>query len=863
MQKLLIVESPAKAKTIGKYLGAEFVVLPSVGHVRDLPKRGLSIKITPTGNAQDHWTFLPAYEISAEKKKIVTELKRAAKKADEIYLAPDPDREGEAIAWHLREVLRDAVKDKPMHRVTYNEITKSAVREAVANPGEINMARVDAQAARRILDRLVGFKVSPMLWRNLSYGFTLSAGRVQSVALRLIAEREAEIKAFVPEKYWLMGVEARKESDKQGANIFQARLARLDGKKPEIKTDESSAMIVRDLDGASLRVAAVNDTNKKRHPYPPFTTSTLQQAASSVCGYTPHRTMGLAQKLYEEGLITYMRTDSVNIAQVARTAAAELIANDYGKEFLPATPNFYKSKGGAQEAHEAIRPTDVTVRPGSSELAAFSLDASSQKLYALIWRRFVASQMADAQLVQKTISIEPVKDSLYHSYLFTASTTAVKFEGFLRVMETSLIKKDKENADGEDDDEVKSLPPLTVGEKLEAVRWLPEQRETKPPARFSEASLVKALEDNGVGRPSTYAQTIEVLKHRQYAALEAKQLVPTQRGLDVNDWLVKNMPELFNVGYTAEMEAELDKIEDGNENCNEMLSGFYKKFTLWLEEAQPPPPPQEKFKEVFALLDHVKVWKEPVGEGRRVYDDHGFVESLRAKLNDPKFVLTDKQLNALVKIAVTYRDQIPNGEFTLTDMGYGAELERVKNAPTKEMVKWCFETIDRIGGLGNNPFLNSLRDQVDRGRLLSAKQFSILARSVGENAGSLEDVDKVRERLAPYVPGGFKVAESDPTVAGVFELLESVKAWKDPVRRGRKMYNDEEFVSSLRDQFRRRSVLSPRQVTALKHLCIAYREQIPTFAANAERLGLTEPPRAEGEPSRPPLRRRNTRKTAK
>ena len=837
MKKLLIVESPAKAKTIGKYLGPDFEVKSSVGHIRDLPKKGLSIKIEPDGEKTDAWVFKPSYEVSPDKKKIVSELVKAAKDADEIYLAPDPDREGEAIAWHLSQVLDSATAGKPVKRVTYNEITKGAVRAAVEHPGEIDMARVDAQQARRILDRLVGFKVSPMLWKKLNYGYSLSAGRVQSVALRLLVEREREIQAFNPVAYWVMGVEAAKKGEEKTAS-FTARLARFDGEKPEIHSQEQSAMIVDDLDGASLRVASVKIQPKTRHPYPPFTTSTLQQSASSVCGFTPQRTMSIAQKLYESGLITYMRTDSVNVAAVARAAAAELIENAFGREYLPETPNFYKSKSGAQEAHEAIRPTDVAQRPED-----VSLDAQSMKLYDLIWRRFVASQMASAKMNQTMVGLEAEKDELRHSYLFTASATTVVFDGFQAVMKTA---KKKAKVDSDDDsDEVAELPPLAEGDALVAVRWLSERKETKPPPRFSEAALVKALEENGVGRPSTYAQTIEVLVDRQYAQREDRQLVPTQRGMDVNDWLVQKLEPLFNVGYTAEMESELDKVEAGEEKGDGMLSGFYRKFTGWLKAAEDPPPPPEKFKALLGILSRVKTWKQPVTMGRRTYSDELFVKSVSDKFAESPASLTQRQLDALIKLAVAYRDQIPGSEMELIDLGYGPEIDRIKNAPSEELVKWCFQTIDRIGGLTKNPFLNSLREQMDRGRLLSPKQFSILARSVGENAGALPDGDQVRARLESYVPGGFEVAPVDPAVPDLLALLEKVTKWKEPGRRGRRVYNDEEFVASLRDQYARRSSLSPRQVLALRRVCVMYRDQIPGYDDVAERLGLKDLPAHE------------------
>lgn len=835
-KKLLIVESPAKAKTIGKYLGPDFVVKSSVGHIRDLPKKGLSIKIAPEAGQVDAWTFTPSYEVSTEKKKVVEELRKAAKSAAEIYLAPDPDREGEAIAWHLGEVLADVTKGKPVHRVTYNEITKSAVLNAVAHPGEVNMARVDAQQARRILDRLVGFKVSPLLWRNLQYGYSLSAGRVQSVALRLLVEREREIAAFTPAAYWVLGVETSKGSKETS---FIAKLSRIDGAKPDVKSQEQAAMHVDDLDGSSLRVVSVKTMPKTRHPYPPFTTSTLQQAASSVCGFSPHRTMTIAQKLYEAGLITYMRTDSVNIASVALDAARRQIAADFGEAFVPERPNFYKSKAGAQEAHEAIRPTDVSRRPGTLDL-----DAAAAKLYDLIWRRFMACQMADARLSQRTVGIEAEKEGLRHAYLFTASNTSVEFEGFLAATRTSAAKKGKDDVD-EESDEVRVLPPLAEGETLVPLRWLSDRKETKPPARYSEASLVKALEENGVGRPSTYAQTIEVLVGRLYATREARQLVPTQRGKDVNDWLVKKLEPLFNVGYTAEMESELDKIEEGEARGDGMLSAFFRKFSAWMDAAREAPPPSDKFEQLFELLDQVATWKPALKKGNRLYDDKGFVESVRKQLAENRLAVTDRQLQALVKLAVSYRDQIPDGERKLVDLGYGPNIDQMKNSPSEDLVKWCFQTIDRIGGLSKNPFLNSLREQVDRGRLLSTKQFQILARSVGENAGALDDADQVRARLAPYVPGGFEIAPVDPAVPELLKLLESVTDWKEPVHRGRRTYNDKEFVSSLRDQYARRSSLSERQVLALRRVCANYQAQIPGFEEVADRLGLRNLPQRE------------------
>ena len=835
MNKLLIVESPAKAKTIGKYLGGDFTVKSSVGHIRDLPKKGgLAIKITPVKGAEDTWTFEPSYEISPDKKKVVSELRAAAKAADEIYLAPDPDREGEAIAWHLQQVLAKETKGKKVARVTYNEITRPAVIAAVENPGEINLSRVDAQQARRILDRLVGFKVSPMLWKYLPHGRHLSAGRVQSVALRLLVEREREIRAFKPEPYWVLGVEA-----KNGDAVFTAKLARIDGKKPEVKDEASALSVAADLAGASLTVTEVKDRPKTRHPYPPFTTSTLQQAASSVCGFSPHRTMGLAQKLYEAGLITYMRTDSVNVSQTAREAAAGFIGERYGKEFLPEKANFYKSKSGAQEAHEAIRPTDVRKKPGDIS----GLDASSAKLYDLVWRRFVASQMAEAKLSLRTVSIVPVKTGLARDYVFTASATAVLFEGFLKVMPSLAAKKKAEEIDAGESDEVSSLPPLAEGDCPELVRWLSDRKETKPPPRFSEAALVKALEENGVGRPSTYAQTIEVLVNRKYAVRESRQLVPTKCGEDVNDWLVKRMPALFDVGYTARMEDELDKVEAASETGKKMLSGFYAKFLDWLDGAKEPPPAASEFDELFALLGEVKQWRKedpaPAGKKNRYPGDEAFVESVRRQAVEEPEKLSRRQLDTLARMCLRYAAQIADAENRLAAAGWSDLVERMRNAPPAELRGECFAVLERAGVIGANAFADSLHAQFGRKGSLSEKQFAILARMAAENAGEADAV--FLERLKGYAPVAVQSPAPDPMLPELMEMLGEIASWRDPAKRGKRVFDDKEFAESLKTQYARRKTLTARQVSALKKMLLSYRENIANFSERAAKVGMSIP----------------------
>ena len=817
-KKLLIVESPAKAKTIAKYLGSDFVVKSSVGHIRDLPKENGAIKVVEKGPGA--WEFVPSYVVSEGKEKVVSELKAAVKASSEIYLASDPDREGEAIAWHLKEVLGPVAGDKPFRRVTYNEITKSAVLKAVAEPRDIDMPLVDAQQARRILDRLVGYKVSPLLWKNISCANnrSLSAGRVQSVALRLLVERQREIDGFKPETYFLMGVEARKPADEKS---FVAKLAKLDGKKPEIRSRDAANNVLLDLADAGLAVADVKAQPKVRHALPPFTTSTLQQAASSVLGFSPGKTMKLAQALYEQGRITYMRTDSVNVSEQARAAAKEFIVSACGPEYYPEKPNFFKSKADAQGAHEAIRPTDVALTPKTA-----SLEPAALKLYDLIWRRFVASQMADAKTTVKTILVKAVKPAIAHDYVFSASATVIDFEGFLKVMKLSLKKKGADGEDDADSDEVAYLPNVSVGDKLEAVRWISDEKQTKGPVHYSEASLIKALEENGVGRPSTYAATIETLKTREYAKTEKKKLVPLERGILVCDWLVKKLDSLFNVGYTAQMESELDKVAEKGEPMNQMLSEFYARFLKEVGACAEPPPDRSKFEFVFGLLDQVRTWKPAKKVGKRIYDDKAFFESVKEQAASGQRPLSGRQLEFLVKMAVQYADQIPQCESQLKEAGLGAGASLVQKADP-ELVKFCFETMDRIGGMMENPFLKSLYEQFEKGRGLSPKQFGILARAVGENAGALEDCEQVRAKLAEFVPGGFAPKAEDPSIPSLLKLFDDVTEWRPAAKKGKKVYDDHEFVRSLADQYSRRHSLSSRQIAALKRVATIYKSQIP------------------------------------
>ena len=596
-RSLVIVESPAKAKTINKYLGRNYTVKASYGHVMDLPKKELGINIKKG--------FEPTYEVSPDKTHVVETLQKAAEKSEAIYLAADPDREGEAICAHLAEVLKPTMaakngkngsdgagkkKGKPrkgheeaelrrnhIFRVMFNEITPRAIRAAFEHPGEINENLVDAQQARRVLDRLVGYKVSPLLWDKVRRG--LSAGRVQTVALRLIVEREREIRAFTPVEYWTLHAQLATAEPP----AFEAKLAKYKGEDVEVHTQAEADAIVAAVEKARWQISEVTQKEKRRHAQPPFTTSKLQQAAYNRLRYTAKRTMALAQRLYEgvelgqEGsvaLITYMRTDSVRVSNEALGQVRELVEMEFGANYLPEKPNFYKSKKEAQEAHEAIRPTDVSRKP--ADVKPYLSD-DLFKLYQLIWQRFVASQMVPAVFDQTSIDITA------RDYLFRATGSVMKFEGYLAAYQISAEREDDEAAES---DEGRRLPPVTQGEilKLESLR--PEQHFTEPPPRYSEATLVKELEDKGIGRPSTYASIISTIVEREYVNKDQGRFTPTMLGEKVSELLVKSFEDIFDVSFTARMEEELDEIEEGRLRWKDSVKEFYSRFEEDLEQAK-------------------------------------------------------------------------------------------------------------------------------------------------------------------------------------------------------------------------------------------------------------------------------------
>ncbi len=564
-KSLVIVESPAKAKTINRYLGSGYTVKASMGHVMDLPKKELGVDLKDN--------FKPNYEVIPGKKDTIKSLKSAAKDADTIYLAADPDREGEAICWHLRELLDS--KKRKFYRVLFNEITRDAIRKAFENPQEIDSRLVDAQQARRVLDRLVGYQVSPLLWDKVRRG--ISAGRVQTVALRLIVEREREIQAFQKKEYWTI------DATLKGKNPppFEARLIKLQGKELEIPYQSAADTHRAALEKASFKVGSVETRERRKYPVPPFITSKLQQEAVRKLHFTAKKTMMLAQKLYEGidlgegsvGLITYMRTDSTRVAESALESVRAYVKKTYGDDYLPEQAIRYKSKKGAQDAHEAIRPTSMERPPESLRK---QLSADEFKLYRLIWQRFVASQMNPAIFDQTTIDISA------GDYLLRATGSVEKFKGFRAVYEEG---QDDKSVD-ESDDTKSRLPSVEKDEVLSLLSLMPEQHFTEPPPRYNEATLVKALEEKGIGRPSTYATILSVIQNRDYVEKLQGRFLPTELGMVVNDLLVKSFTDIFDIAYTARMEEELDEVEDGKLSWTGALNEFYSKFKKDLQAAE-------------------------------------------------------------------------------------------------------------------------------------------------------------------------------------------------------------------------------------------------------------------------------------
>jgi DNA topoisomerase-1 len=640
-KNLVIVESPGKIKTISKFLGADFTVMASMGHVRDLPKNKMGIDI-------EHG-FVPQYIVPKDKSKTIKGLQAKIKKDTIVWIATDEDREGEAIGWHLVEALKLSDR-KDLKRIVFHEITKPAILEAVANPRTLDMNKVNAQQTRRVLDRLVGYELSPLIWKKIRYG--LSAGRVQSVALRLIVEREREIQAFVPEEYWnVIGQFLTEDKEK-----FEARLAKFKGKPIKVTSEEQSKEILAALKEGQYTVANVETKEQKRNPAPPFTTSTLQQEGARKLGFSVKKTMSVAQKLYEgvelpsghEGLITYMRTDSVNLSNLALAQAKEVISSMYGNEYALDTPRFYKGKKGAQEAHEAIRPTDLTRTPDS--VKAY-MDKDEARLYELIWKRTLACQMAEALLDMMGADIES------NGYSFRATGQVLKFPGFLKVYKEDLDEpEDEEGGDA-------MLPAMKAGDHPALKSMVPTQHFTKPPARYTEASLVKKLEAEGIGRPSTYAPTISTIQQRGYVIREKKQLIPEEVGCVVNDFLVEHFPKIVDYKFTARMEDMLDEIQDGKMAWEKELETFYFPFHELVEEKMKSVNKddivQETTEEICEKCE--KPMQVKFGRFGKFLSCTGFPDCKNAKPLDGKGAKaepTEEELKALEELAEKYAGKI-------------------------------------------------------------------------------------------------------------------------------------------------------------------------------------------------------------
>ncbi|MCQ2353227.1 MAG: type I DNA topoisomerase [Victivallaceae bacterium] len=830
MSKLLIVESPTKAKTISRMLGKQFDIIASMGHIRDLPEHDLGVDV-----GHD---FAPQYVETPRSRQVVKNLKAAAKKAESIYLAPDPDREGEAIAWHLQSVLAP-VCDAPFYRVTFHEITRHAIENALGNTGEINLNLVDAQQARRVLDRIVGYKVSPLLWRKLEKG--RSAGRVQSAALRLVVEREREIGAFVPEEYWAFSAVFMRS----GKEKIAARLFKIDGKDFKIPDEKRALELKHAVENASShRVDALLSQEKRRHAPPPFTTSTLQQSANTSLHFSASSTMRYAQQLYEGvdlgnggavGLITYMRTDSVTLSRESQVAAAKFIEENYGKNYLPAKFNYYKNKAAAQEAHEAIRPTDVRRTP---EAVAPYLDPQQLKLYTLIWKRFVASQMDCAIQNQYTLDVE-TQGADQRSYRFRAVATVTTFPGYTVLFNDTA----KEENDAK---QAALINAFVQGEALRLEKLDPAQKFTEPPPRYSEAALIKALEENGIGRPSTYATILRTIQDREYVKREQGKLVPSELGFSVNDFLVARLPELFDIGFTANMEKQLDEIEEGKRGWVEMMHEFYERLMPWIKAAgEYDAPPAETSQPLIEILKKV-TFSAPEKSGSRIFDDKKFFASV-----EEKFVKSGKisarQQQALIALIARYRDQISDDEIGRLPENVREALQQAQQARAAREVagkklpeldyKKLFGAFDKVEfaapemrgriSYDDKKFFLSLKKQALSGRALSEKQRQALGRLAQKYQSSLAGADEVFSALgltpAPdkEEKAGAGTAVDPAKLAALFAALDKVE-FAAPVRRGRFVFDDKKFFESLKKQFSSGKALSEKQIVALNKMAAKY-----------------------------------------
>ena len=838
MANLLIVESPTKARTIGKMLGSNFDIAASMGHIMDLPEHDFGVDV---GNK-----FLPLYVENPKSHQVIKKLKSAAKNAAGIYLASDPDREGEAIAWHLKNVL-SKVSKAPFYRVTFHEITRNAIENALKTPGDIDQNLVDAQQARRVLDRLVGYKVSPLLWRKLENG--RSAGRVQSAALRLVVEREREIRAFVPEEYWIFtALFARDNQDK-----FSAKLIKIDGKDIEnVKGSEAEALVASVKAGSAPQVALVNLADKKRNPPPPFTTSTLQQSANTALHFSATSTMRYAQQLYEGidlgngssvGLITYMRTDSVTLSRESQIAAAKFIEEKYGPEYRPEKFNFYKNKAAAQEAHEAIRPTDVRRTP---ESVAPYLDAQQLKLYTLIWKRFVASQMTPARQKQYSAEVD-VTGADNRQYRFRAISTVTVFPGY-QVCFNDAGKQENESA------AAAIIGDLKNGEKVKLEKLDSTRKMTEPPPRYSEAALIKALEENGIGRPSTYATILRTIQDRGYVKKEQQKLVPAEIGFAVNDFLVQRLPELFDIGFTAKMESELDDIESGKLQYAVMMQDFYDKLMPWIQAALDlDAPPAEEAQSLIDLLSQIDLSKD--ANGNKIsggkYDSARFFNSVKSKF-DKSGKISVRQQQALISLCARFAGALPQDKLQALPAKLREEIAAAANSfgnrstkPDPEDngidYKKLFAAFNNVNfappetrgkiTYDDKKFFNSLKKQAFAGNRLSEKQISALL-NLAKKYHVSDPGNPELTKLAPPPKNTAQIKSAAPeagdqktaapeTLAAIFAALSRVE-FTPPVKRGKYTYDDKKFFESLKKQFDGGRGLSDKQIAALQKMAAKY-----------------------------------------
>ena len=708
---LVIVESPSKAKTIGKYLGPDYIVKASMGHLRDLPKSKMGVDL-------EH-DFTPEYIPVRGKEELIRELRTAADKAQTVYLATDPDREGEAISWHLKELL--GLPDEKAHRVTFNEITQRVVRESIQHPRDIDYDLVDAQQARRILDRIVGYQLSPLLWKKVRRG--LSAGRVQSVATRMVVDRENEIRAFQPKEYWSLDVTLNRRG-KPGSFVAHYY---GEEKRRELENEQQTQSVIDDITGKEFTVTNVKKAEKKRTAAPPFTTSTLQQEASRKLNMTPKRTMMIAQQLYEGvdvegegtlGLITYMRTDSLRLSDEAMDAAASLIRQRYGESYYYGKHHVYKTKAGAQDAHEAIRPTHAELDP---ERVKGSLTSDQYRLYKLIWSRFLASQMANA--VFDTVAI----DAECAGHVFRATNQSLRFAGFIAVYE--------EGKDDEDEANGSPLPDLQVGEKTDATKFDKQQHFTQPPARFTEASLVKAMEEKGVGRPSTYAATISTIEDREYVSKEDKHLIPTALGEVVTGLMMDRFQDIIDVEFTANMENRLDAVEEGKQNWKDLLAEFYRDFDRELKEAEQAldgvrlKVPEEETDEICELCGRKMVIK--MGRFGKFLACPGFPECKNAK------PLVERMPGRCPKCGSGMLKRKSKRGYAYYACEKGAECGFMTwDVPTAEDCPECGQTLFKRSGKGRmKPFCVN----ENCSRFLPEDQRGYYKKKTGDNPGEQEE----------------------------------------------------------------------------------------------------------------------------